>query len=105
MAYTTEYDLFADRTNDLHKKVARAIDIAARDISNEDAGTANHEIRIFWAGWVRESPDRIVTEAHRIMPRVLDNVTIVAAGNAALDSDVQFVVNSLVDYIAKGNYR
>jgi len=100
MAYTDEYALFADNANDIHKKVARAIDLAARDVINEDEGTANHAIRIVWAQWMRADPDRVIAEAHRAMLRVLDNATVSAAGNTATDNDVQFVVNSIVNTMA-----
>jgi hypothetical protein len=105
VAYTDEYDLFADTTNALHKKVARAIDVAARDVVNEAPATPNHEIRLVWANWMRAAPDRVVAEAHRAMLRVLDNASVAAAGNAATDNDVQFVINALVDTLATGGYR
>ena len=105
MAYVDEYALFVDTTNDLHKKVARAVDVAARAVVNEDPGTANHSIRIVWAKWMRADPDRVVGEAHRAMLHVLDNATVAAAGNTATDNDVQFVVNGLVDTLAIGGYR
>jgi len=100
MAYVDEYNLFADTTNDLHKKAARAIDKAARDVINEDAGTEHHAERYVWACGVRQHPDNVIAEAHRWMPAVLDNSTVAAAGNAATDNDVQFVVNGLVDTMA-----
>jgi hypothetical protein len=105
MAYTDEFDLFVDEANDLHKKVARAIDKAARDVTNEDPGTANHATRIVWAEWIRAAPDRVVAEAHRAMLRVLDDTTIATAGNLATDGDCQTQVNGLVDTLAKGGYR
>lgn len=100
MGYVEEYGLFSDETNDLHKKVARAIDKAARDVINEDEGTANHAERYVWACAIRQTPDNIITESHKWMPAVLDNATVSAAGNSATDNDVQFVVNSLVDTMA-----
>jgi len=100
MAYVDEYALFSDTTNDLHKKVARAIDVAARDVINEDPGTANHAARYKWACSVRLSVDNITTEAHKYILSVLDNATVAAAGNAATDNDVQFVINGLVDTMA-----
>lgn len=100
MAYVDEYDLFATTTNDLHKKAARAIDKAARDVINEDPGTENHAVRYVWACRVRQHPDNIIAEAHQWMPAVLDNATVAAAGNAATDNDVQFVVSGLVNTMA-----
>jgi hypothetical protein len=100
MAYTAEYDLIFTEDNDLHKKVARAIDKAARDVINEDVGTEHHVERLVWAHTVRRKVERIQTEAHRWIVAVLDNAAVAAAGNAAEDSDVQFVVNSLVNTMA-----
>ena len=100
MTYATEYDLIFDGTYDLHKKVARAIDKAARDVTNEDPGTANHVKRLHWANSIRVKPDRVLTESHRWIVRVLDNVTVSAAGNTATDNDVQFVIDGLVNSMA-----
>lgn len=100
MSYIAEFDLLFDETNDLHKKVARAIDKAARDVIAEDPGTANHAQRLRWAEAMRADVDKIREEAHRVMPLVLDNPTVSSAGNTATDNDVQFVVNSLVDRLA-----
>ena len=102
MAYVDEYALFADETNDLHKKVARGLDKAARDIINEDPGTENHVNRIRWAKGIRKNPDTVIGEAHRAMVYILDNATVAAAGNAATDNDVQYVVNGIVDTLAEG---
>lgn len=100
MGYIEEHDLFRDTGNDLHKKVSRAIDVAARNVVNEDPGTANHAERFVWASKARQNPDNILNEAHQWMLAVLDNPTIAAAGNASTDNDVQFVVDSLVDTMA-----
>jgi len=100
MAYVDDYALFSDATNDLHKKVARAIDKAARDVINESAATENHAKRFVWACNVRLSAENVIAEAHRWILPVLDNATVAAAGNTATDSDVQFVVNGLVNTMA-----
>lgn len=100
MSYQTEYDLFADTTNDLHKKVARAITKAVTDVLAEDAGTQFHAGRVQWAQSIRDNPNLASTQAHQIILRVLENSTVAAAGNTAVDSDVQFVVNGLVNVMA-----
>ena len=100
MAYVDEYALFADATNDLHKKVARALDKAARDVINESPATEHHAERFVWACRVRQSAETCIAEAHRWIMPVLDNATVAAAGNEAVDSDVQFVVNGLVNTMA-----
>lgn len=100
MAYVDETNLFIDTTNDLHKKVARAIDKAARDVINENAATENHAKRYVWACNVRLSAENVITEAHKWILPVLDNTDVATAGNAATDNDVQFVVNGLVNTMA-----
>lgn len=100
VTYSDDFNLFSATNNDLHKKVARAIDKAARDVIAEDPGTANHAARLLWANAVRSDVDGLITKAHAAILLVLDNPTVAAAGNAASDSDVQFVVNSLVNTLA-----
>jgi hypothetical protein len=103
MAYTAEFDLFSDQTNDLHKKVARAISIAVVAVLNEDPGTADHIERLEWARGLRASgPDALLPEAHRWMLRILENSDIQSGGNASPDNDVQFVINGLVTTMAQG---
>ena len=101
MGYVEDYDLLYDTENDLHKKVTRALDVAARDILSEDPTTPNHDVRMRWAEDLRTHPDKIPPVAHEIMPRVLDNPTIAADGNLAKDQDVQFQVNSIVTAMAQ----
>jgi len=100
MGYAEEYDLIFDETNALHKKVARALDKAARDVMNEDAGTEHHAVRYVWACGIRQSPSVLQREAHRWIMAVLDNVTVASSGNTASDNDIQFVVNGLVNTMA-----
>ena len=100
MTYTDEFDLLFTEDNDLHKKVARAVDKAARDVANESEATEYHEERYAWALRMRGKVERIKDEAHRYMPYILDNATISAAGNAATDADVQNAVNGIVNLMA-----
>lgn len=100
MGYAEEYELFVDSTNVLHKKVARALDKAARDVINEDAQTEHHAERYVWACTVRANVDSLVAASHKWILAVMDNPTVAAAGNEATDSDVQYVVNGLVNTMA-----
>jgi hypothetical protein len=100
MGYLEEFDLSTNTTNDLHKKVARAIDKGARDVVNESPATEYHAQRLRWANKMRETPDKLLPEAHRGILWVLDNSTIAAAGNAATDGDVQTAVNGLINNFA-----
>lgn len=100
MAYDAEFDLFQDTTNTLHKKVARAIQIASVNVINESPATPNHAERLSLALMIRSHPDEALNRAHQIMIRVLENSTIAAAGNAALDTDVQTEIDGLYDFMA-----
>ena len=83
----------------LWRQVYVALLDAATDIRAEDPLTANHANRLTWALSVEQD-----TTAHvlAMRKRVLENVTLAANPGGALDSDVQFVVNSLVDDFATG---
>jgi hypothetical protein len=86
-------------SQNLKNRTVAAIAKAAQDVLNEDAGTANHAARVAWASAaLADTP----TMAERMMWGMLANATIAAAGDAATDNDIQFVVNSLVDTFAAG---
>lgn len=98
MAYTDVYNAATDPAAALRKQVTVALVKAAADIRNESAGTANHVRRAAWADLVVS--DGPTVWADRVIWRVLENATIAAAPATATDNDVQFVVNSLVNYYA-----
>jgi len=72
---------------------------AARDIEAEDPGTANHANRIVWAASVKTNRKAM---ARAMIADVLENATIAADVSSATDSDVAFVVASLIDTYATG---
>lgn len=83
---------------ELQRKLKVAVMKAAQDVRAEDAGTANHTQRLLWAtaslaASVRQSLQNM---ADLMIADLLANATVAAAGDAAVDSDVQFVVNSLI---------
>ena len=80
-------------------QVAGACWRAAVDIEAEDPGTANHANRIAWAASVKTNRKAV---ARSMLESVLENVVIAADVAGALDADVQFQVNSLVDTFATG---
>lgn len=100
MAYADIHTAATDDASPLRKQVAVAIAKAAADISNEDVGTANHDLRIHWARRVSMSNEAPMVEAGVMMWKVLENATLQADPANATDSDVQFVVNSLIDTFA-----
>lgn len=85
--------------NDFWKQVAGACMTAARDIENEDPGTDNHAYRLVWMASVDENAKATAKE---MLVEVLKNPTIASDVAGALDADVQFVVNSLIDTYATG---
>lgn len=85
--------------SDFWKQVAGACMTAARDIENEDPGTVNHANRLLW---MAEVDGNAKGAAREMLVEVLKNPTIAADVDGALDTDVQFVVNSLIDTYAAG---
>lgn len=96
MALKELYEAFVGE-NDFWKQVAGAVMTAARDIQNEDAGTENHADRIIWASAALANPK---ATAKLMLVDVLRNATIAADISGATDSDVQYVVNSLINTYA-----
>ena len=100
MAYSDIYTAATDPTHALRGQVSVAVHKAAVDVTNEAANTANHALRLSWANRVLRSNTGPTDTAARWIWNVLENATIQAAPATATDSDVQFVVNALVDTMA-----
>ena len=98
MAYTDIYAAATVSDHVLRKQVAVALVKAAVDIVNESAATEDHSQRMAWARRVVSDP---LGWAEKAIWKVLENATIQAAPSEATDSDVQFVVNSLVNTLSK----
>jgi hypothetical protein len=96
MTYLEIYDL-QYRHPDLRTRTQVAISNASYNVLNEDPGTVNHANRILWANDTLASPEKMTNLE---MAMVVQNPTIQAEGDNAADSDIQFVVNGLVDYFA-----
>ena len=92
VTYLQMYNLLSDGS--LLAKATIAVMSAATDVINESPVTANHAKRLSWAQYALANPQ---DEAKRFMWGLVSNATIAAAGSNAIDSDVQFVVNSYVD--------
>lgn len=103
-AYTTIYGAATDAAGNLVKQVAVAINQAATNVLNEDPGSVpNHGQRLEWAQRIKNVEGGLgpVDAAKRWIWSVLENTTIAADPVSALDTDVQFVVNGLVDTMAR----
>lgn len=83
----------------LWKQCYVAIIKAANDIRNEAENTANHASRLKWAQEAEQDCEEKVNE---MKYRVLQNASIAAAPTTSSDSDVQWVINSLIDSFATG---
>ena len=114
MAYLDEYALIFTEDNDLHKKAARAIDIAARGVLAEtlpvdpaptEEEILQHIIRQRWARWVHKVPARAQLEAHRAMPQLLDVTAVQTDGNTIADNTLQNIINAGVNILAAGGYK
>lgn len=94
MAYVDIYAAATDAAHVLRKQVAVAMHKAAVDVTNEGPETLLHNERAFWATKVLRDP---VGWAAVAVWKVLENSVIAENPAGATDSDVQFVVNGLVN--------
>lgn len=92
----TTYDIRYNNSS-LKKKVVSAVAKAANDVLNEDPGTSNHVARVNWA---QSALANTPQAAEKMMWGIVQNATISADPDNAVDGDIQFVVNSLIDSIA-----
>jgi len=101
-------EIFNLRNNShLLNRVAAALANAAEDVRNEAAATAKHAERFTWASSVLLTTGGPDTESQRAIWLVLQNTSIQdqytsdpTGGGTITDSDVQFVVNSLVNVLS-----
>jgi hypothetical protein len=101
MALIDQYNLAY--SGQLPKRVCAACWTSAAYILNEDSGTTNHANRVLWAKAVLQE-DVGGTMIKRLTIDCAQNSTIAAAGEAAQDSDIQWVVDSRINYYADGVY-
>jgi len=90
---------YLNKNDDFNLKIAGACLQASKDIDNESPTTDNHGNRATWASSIRQNPK---TKAQEMLCDVLKNATIAADVDNATDSDIQFVVNGLIDTYAVG---
>lgn len=76
-------------------RIQMALWVAATDVISEPTDTPKHERRSDWAKSTLKSS--IADNLREVAVRVLANPTVGSAGALAPDSDIQFVVNSLID--------
>lgn len=107
-AYTTSYSIRYTIPS-LQEQLETAVVHAAADIANEDPGTPDHANRLSWANYANKnsSAARVAFAwAVALNSTIQASIEADPTGETVADSDVQFVVNSLLpqviaDFIAK----
>ena len=78
----------------LQHRAMVAVATAAVAVLNEAGSTPNHAARLAWASKALADPPGM---ARKMTFAIMANATLQTSGDTMLDSDLQFVVNSLVD--------
>jgi hypothetical protein len=95
MSLLSVYQLKANA--EFKSRVASAVAKAAYDILNESVDIPNHSERVAWAKTAMKDAALV---AEQMMWTIVQNATIQSEGTNSTDNDIQFVVNSNVDYFA-----
>jgi hypothetical protein len=97
------YDIWADDGN-LEARFLGAALKAAQAIDNEDPGTTNHANRVLWANEILGGDSGTVRQRARELLRrgIAWNATFQSQGTAISDSDIEFIVSSLLNDVATG---
>lgn len=95
--YSDTFDMQLNPT--FIKQVTVACRVAAANIINEDPNASNHSNRIIWANQILALNDFSNTIINKILGSVTSNpaLQLTAPSGPWVDSDIQFVVNSLID--------
>ena len=83
----------------LKNRLTAAVAKSAQYVLIEDVGTVNHAQRLKWA---RMALKNAPAAAEDMMWGLVANATVAAAGEAATDGDIEYVVASLIDTFAEG---
>lgn len=83
----------------LKNRLVAACAKSAQYVLIEDPATVNHAQRVKWGRLtLKDAP----AMAESMMWGLVANTTVAAAGEAATDGDIEFVVASLIDTFAEG---
>jgi hypothetical protein len=101
MPTLTQVSQLLDTTGALYHKVRGAVINKASVVYNELPATTNHANRLLWAKDVllNGNVDGRTKEMYRLC---MTNTAIVTAGEAALDTDVEWVVDFFLNTVAGG---
>lgn len=96
-----ETSVLLDSTGDLYHKVRGGVIKIAAAVYGEAVETPNHVNRMAWARDVllTGNIDSRTKEMYRMC---MTNATVVAAGESALESDVEWCINTFLNIIANG---
>jgi len=95
MALIDQYNLKSNA--EFKARIASAIAKASNNIINEDPGTTNHTERLVWA---KNAIINAETVAEQMLWLVVQNPTIQTNGLSSSDNDIEFVVNSYINFLA-----
>jgi hypothetical protein len=93
-------ELYNMKDHFMRRATIAVLKIANWIITAEDAGATNHANRVIWANQAIADPE---SKARQMVYNVLANATIQASGEAAPDSDVQWVVENCLNSYATGS--
>jgi hypothetical protein len=100
-AYTDTYQIKYYITS-ISQQIEVAVMHAAVDIQNEAVGTPDHANRIRWADWANANSQVAMAPFAwpvAMNPAIVTSITNDPTGASVLDSDVQFIINSLLDSV------
>ena len=99
MATLLETSRLLNERGDLWNKVRGGVIKAASSVYAEDAGTTNHANRLLWAKDVLLTGN-IDARALEMYRMAMTNDQIVGAGNASLDTDVEWIIAYFLNQVA-----
>jgi hypothetical protein len=95
----TYVELYNMKDHFVRRATIAALKIADYILTVEGAGVENHANRVIWANQAISDPE---TKARQFLYQILANATVQAAGEAALDSDIQWIVEDKLNGWATG---
>lgn len=92
-------NVFSSEAQELRNRVLASVLKSAAYVVSESPETTNHAARLAWAQATLASEEALRAAATHMYVGVASNATIQAVGNDATDSDIDWVVASLLDSV------
>ena len=92
-------NIFSDSASELRNRCMASVLKSAAYVLIEAPETANHANRLAWARATLASEATLKAAAEKMYIGLASNATIQAAGNAASDNDIDWVVATLLDTV------